>query len=476
MDTSRLSKIQECCFEQPPQGLMRVPVRLFGSEALLADMDEAVLDQAANVACLPGIVTASLAMPDAHWGYGFPIGGVAAFDPDRGGVISVGGIGYDISCGVRSLRTGLLREDILPHLDPLVESLFRAVPAGVGSEGRLSLSESKLDEVLVLGAHWAVKRGFGRQEDLEFIEDGGRLAGADPDTVSKEAKKRQKRQMGTLGSGNHYLELQCVDMVYDREAAEAFGLREDEVLVSVHCGSRALGHQIGTDYLQTLGRAARKHGIELPSRELVCAPIRSKEGEDFFKAMACGVNCALANRQLIGHLAREAFADVFPGTELELIYDVSHNTCKVEEHQVGGRSKRLYVHRKGATRAFGPGRPEIPEPYRRTGQPVIIGGTMGTASYIMVGKDSGEELAFSSACHGAGRAMSRRQALKRWKGSGIINDLAQQGILLRAASKKGAAEEAPAAYKDVSLVVEATHQAGLAGKVARLRPLACIKG
>jgi tRNA-splicing ligase RtcB len=435
-----------------------------------------VLEQAANVACLPGIVTASMTMPDAHWGYGFPIGGVAAFDPDRGGVISVGGIGYDISCGVRTIRTGLVRQEILPQLDSLVETLFRKVPAGVGSEGRLTLSETKLDEVLVNGAQWAVKRGFGLSEDLTCIEDGGRLAGADPECVSREAKKRQKRQIGTLGSGNHYLELQFVDEVFDRAAAETFGLREDEIVVSIHCGSRALGHQIGTDYLQVLGRAAAKHSIELPSRELVCAPLRSRQGEDFYKAMCCGVNCALANRQVIGHLVREAFAEHFPKAELSLLYDVSHNTCKVEEHRVGGRSRRLFVHRKGATRAFGPGRPEVPEAYRGVGQPVIIGGTMGTASYIMAGRDSGEGLSWSSACHGAGRAMSRRQALKRWKGSGVVKDLARQGILLRAASQKGAAEEAPLAYKDVGQVVQATQQAGLAGLVASVRPLACIKG
>ena len=455
---------------------MVVPARFFGSPALIDAIDAKVFEQAANVACLPGIVKASLAMPDAHWGYGFPIGGVAAFDPDRGGVVSVGGVGYDISCGVRTMRTGLLRQEVEPVLETLIDELAREIPAGVGSEGLLKLSGAKLDRVLNEGAAWAVGNGYGTKTDLEFIEDQGRVAGGNPDKVSETAKKRQKRQVGTLGSGNHYLEVQYVSQVYDQPAAQAFGLAEDDVLATLHCGSRALGHQIGTDYLNILGRAANKYRIHLPERELVCAPIDSPEGRDYFEAMVCGINCALANRQVLGHLVRETFERVLPGARLSLLYDISHNTCKAETHAVEGKKRLLYVHRKGATRAFGPGREELPARYRQQGQPVIIGGSMGTASYILCGLEQGQEMAWGSACHGAGRAMSRRQALKRWKSKDVIHSLREQGIIVRAASKKGAAEEAPQAYKDVDLVVDSTHAAGLAKKVAQLKPLACIKG
>jgi tRNA-splicing ligase RtcB len=471
-----LNQIGPYCFEIPKQGSMRVPARFFGAPALIEAIDAKVFEQAANVACLPGIVKASLAMPDAHWGYGFPIGGVAAFDPERGGVISVGGVGYDISCGVRTMRTGLHREEVEPVLEALVDELFRNIPAGVGSEGLLKLSGAKLDEALQGGAAWAVRNGFGTRSDLEFIEDQGRVSGGNPDKVSDTAKKRQKRQIGTLGSGNHYLEVQHVSRIFDGPAAQAFGLVEGDVVVTLHCGSRALGHQIGTDYLNTLGRAANKYSISLPERELVCAPIDSPEGRDYFEAMVCGINCALANRQVLGHLVRDSFERVLPQARLSVLYDISHNTCKEETHEVQGSKRTLYVHRKGATRAFGPGREELPARYRQAGQPVIIGGTMGTASYILCGLEQGQEMAWGSACHGAGRAMSRRQALKRWKSKDVIEDLREQGILIRAASKKGAAEEAPQAYKDVDLVVDSTHAAGLAKKVAQLKPLACIKG
>ncbi|MGM0645878.1 MAG: RtcB family protein, partial [Thermodesulfobacteriota bacterium] len=473
MDTSLLRRISDYCWEAPKQGAMRVPGRLFGSSGLIRDLEDMVLDQVSGVAALPGIVGASLAMPDAHWGYGFPIGGVAAFDPERGGVISVGGVGYDISCGVRTLRTGLDRETVASALPELVDTLAVAVPAGVGRGGDLRLSRAELDDVLRQGARWAVARGYGNKGDLECIEDSGCMAGADPKVVSETAKKRQQDQMGTLGSGNHYLEVQYVDAVYDQNAAATFGLRQGEVVVSLHCGSRALGHQIGTDFIQILGRAAQKQGLHLPSRDLVCAPIDSKEGREYYQAMACGVNCALANRQVLGHLVRQAFAEVFPTAVLDLLYDVSHNTCKVEEHAVGGRRKNLYVHRKGATRSFGPGRMEVPAAYRQVGQPVLIGGTMGTASYVLAGTAASEHLAWGSACHGAGRAMSRKQATKRWKGKSVLHELEHQGILVRAASQRGAAEEAPGAYKDVSEVVESTHNADLARKVVRLRPMAC---
>ncbi len=476
MNSTELVPAGQCRYILSPQGQMRVPAVFFGSSVLVHQLEDTVLQQAANVACLPGIVQASLAMPDAHWGYGFPIGGVAAFDPDQGGIISVGGIGYDISCGVRSMHTSLHRSQIEPHLEQLTDLLFHRIPAGVGSQGAITLSKKQLDQVLVDGASWAVGQGYGWPQDLANIEDNGRIPGADPAKVSSQAKRRQYKQMGTLGSGNHYLEIQVVDAIYDPATAAAFGLEMNDILVSIHCGSRALGHQIGTDYLQTLGRAAAKYKMVLPERELVCAPIRSPEGQDFYQAMACGINCALANRQILSHLVREAFAHLFPAAYLSLIYDVSHNTCKIEEHKVNGRPKSLYVHRKGATRAYGPGHPDVPAHYREVGQPVLIGGTMGSSSYILAGNRGGEELAWSSACHGAGRSMSRKKALKKWKGQSVVNALAQQGILLRAASKRGAAEEAPQAYKDVDQVVESTHQAGLARKVARVWPLACIKG
>ncbi|MGC8871738.1 MAG: RtcB family protein [Caldimicrobium sp.] len=476
MELKKLHKISDYEWEIPKTGDMRVPGKIFGSQKLIEEMDDMVYQQVCNVASLPGIVKASIAMPDAHWGYGFPIGGVAAFDPEEGGIISVGGVGYDISCGVRTLLSPLTKKEIEPYLEKLVKELFETVPSGVGSEGEIKLSPTQLDEVLVGGAKWAVEKGYGYPEDLEYIEEKGCMEGADPSYVSMEAKKRQHRQVGTLGSGNHYLEIQYVAEIYDRKVASAFGLFEGQVVVSIHCGSRALGHQIATDYLPVLAKAARKYGIPIKEKELVCAPIESEEGKAYFKAMCCGINCALANRQVITHLVREVFKDLFPGVYLRLLYDVSHNTCKVEYHMVNGKRKKLYVHRKGATRAWGPGRPELPEAYREVGQPVIIGGSMGTASYILVGTTQGEEKAFGSACHGAGRTMSRHQAIKSFRAEELIERLRKKGIIVMGKSKKGLAEEAPEAYKDVSLVIEATCKAGLTKKVAKLLPLGCIKG
>lgn len=455
---------------------MRVPGLIFASEDLISEMDEKVCQQLSNVASLPGIVKVAIAMPDAHWGYGFPIGGVAAFDPEDGGIISVGGVGYDISCGVRNLQTGLTRDEILPVLESLIDQLFRVVPSGVGSEGKIRLSPDELDDVLTGGAQWAVGRGYGLFEDLAHTEEQGRLEGADPSCVSDIAKLRQYRQVGTLGSGNHYLEIQCVEKIFHQPSAKAMGLRQGDIIVAIHCGSRALGHQIGTDYLQVLGQAGKKYHIPIKERELVCAPIKSPEGQRYYKAMACGVNCALANRQVITHLIRQVFHEICPRANVKNLYDVSHNTCKIENHRINSKVKRLYVHRKGATRAFGPGRPELPEAFKNIGQPVLVGGTMGTCSYILAGQETGEAIAWGSACHGAGRSMSRRAALKRWKGRKTIAELAQKGILIRAASYRGAAEEAPEAYKDVNRVVDSTHMAGLARKVAMLRPMACIKG
>lgn len=476
MELKSLNRMGECCWEIAKTGTMRVPAIIFADEDLVEEMDEKVREQITNVASLPGIVKAAMGMPDAHWGYGFPIGGVAAFDPDRDGIISVGGVGYDISCGVRTMLTGLAREDLLPIIVPLIDRLFQVVPAGVGSQGKIHLTPSELDEVLIGGARWAVERGYGLSDDLDHIEENGLLPGADPSCVSDTAKRRQYKQVGTLGSGNHYLEIQYIEKIFNESVAKALGLAVNDVVVSIHCGSRALGHQIGTDYLQVLGQAANKYKIPIRERELVCAPINSPEGKRYYKAMACGVNCALANRQVIAHLVRRVFAEMVPSVELKTLYDVSHNTCKIEEHDVDGEIKNLYVHRKGATRAFGPGRKEIPQVFRQVGQPVMIGGTMGTCSYILSGCETGEALAWGSACHGAGRAMSRRKALKRWRGKKVLAELAHQGIHVRAASFRGAAEEAPMAYKDVTAVVDSTHKAGLAEKVALVRPMACIKG
>lgn len=476
MDIKSLHKISDHLWEIPRTGDMRVPGRIFASEKLIGEMDEKVRQQVTNVAMLPGIQTASLAMPDAHWGYGFPIGGVAAFDPGEGGIISMGGVGFDISCGIRTLTTGMTREEVMPELRKLADELYNHVPAGVGSEGAIRLSPREIDEMLLGGARWAVRKGYGTQEDLENIEEQGRVEAADPSQVSETAKKRQEREMGTLGSGNHYLEVQEVVEIYDQSSAQAMGLRQGAVVISIHCGSRGLGHQIGTDALKSLAAAAHRFKLPIRDRELASAPIDSPEGKRYFGAMSAGINCALANRQIIAHLVRQIFTGIYPGAPVATLYDISHNTCKVETHSVQGRKKRLHVHRKGATRAFGPGQIDLPPRYRQVGQPVLIGGTMGTSSYILAGTDEGMDQAFGSACHGAGRAMSRTEAKKRWHGRDVIRSLEEQGIIIRGHSYFGIAEEAPGSYKDVGDVVDAAHLAGLARKVARVRPLACVKG
>lgn len=476
MDLALLTRRSEYEWWIEPSGKMRVPGIIFADEALVRDMDHKVYEQVTNVATLPGIEKASYAMPDAHWGYGFPIGGVAAFDPDKGGVVSAGGVGFDISCGVRTLHTGLTLKDIQPVKEKLADVLFRRIPAGVGSTGKVHLDSKGMNAMLTGGARWAVAGGFGSADDLERIEEDGCMAGAEADQVSDHAKKRQQDEMGTLGSGNHYLEVQQVVRVFDQMVAAAFKVREGDIVVSVHCGSRGLGHQIGTEFLKRMVLTAAGHGIELPDRELACAPIHSDVGRQYLGAMRAAINCALANRQIITHLVRQAFAEVLPQADLPLLYDVSHNTCKVEEHLLDGRPRRLFVHRKGATRAWGPGHPGVPAVFRDVGQPVLIGGTMGTASYILAGTWEGMELAFGSACHGAGRAMSRTQATKRWKGRELVDQLKSQGILIRTPSYRGVAEEAPGAYKDVSAVVDAADEAKLARKVARLEPLVCVKG
>src|SRR3989475_830943 len=399
---------------------MRVPAVIYATEPLIRDMDDKIFEQVTNVAALPGIVQASYAMPDAHWGYGFPIGGVAAFDPDRGGVLSAGGVGFDISCGVRTLCTGLTVDDIPPVKERLADALFRHIPAGVGSTGRLHLNRKEMDEMLTGGARWAVERRYGTGEDLERIEERGCMAGAKPQEVSDHAKRRQEDEVGTLGSGNHYLEVQQVVAIYAADIAQVFGLKVGDVVVSIHCGSRGLGHQIGTDFLKRMLLAAGSYGIVLPDRDLACAPINSEVGQAYLGAMRAGMNCALANRQVITHLVRETFAEVLPRAELTLLYDVSHNTCKVEEHAVNGDAKRLFIHRKGATRAFGPGHLDVPEPFRAVGQPVLIGGTMGTGSYILCGTAEGMRRAFGAACPGAGGSLNPTQATKRGEGRGGV--------------------------------------------------------
>ena len=476
MDLNLLERRADNEWEIPKQGAMRVPAVIYASESLIRDMDHKVYEQAVNVAALPGIVRASYAMPDAHWGYGFPIGGVAAFDPDEGGVVSAGGVGFDISCGVRCLHTALKRSDLMPAQQELAQALFHQVPAGVGSTGTIRLDDGQIDAMLSGGARWAVERGWGTPQDLERIEEHGHIAHARPDCVSPQAKKRQRDEMGTLGSGNHYLEVQEVTAVYDPVIAPLFGLAQGDIVVMIHCGSRGLGHQIGTEFLRRMVLGASQYRIALPDRELACAPIRSSLGEEYLGAMRAAINCALANRQILTDLVRKVFARVLPQASLPLLYDVSHNTCKVEEHRTNGGTRRLYVHRKGATRAFGPGHAELPQAFRESGQPVLIGGSMGTGSYVLAGTRASEALAFSSACHGAGRAMSRNQALRTWSGRAVVDELAARGILIRSSSMRGIAEEAPLAYKDVSAVVDAADAAGLTRKIARLEPLICIKG
>ena len=476
MDITQLRQISEDQWQLDATGSMRVPVVFYADRGLMERMDDKVRDQATNVATLPGIVKASYVMPDGHWGYGFPIGGVAAFDADQGGVVSAGGVGFDISCGVRCLRTGVQASEVEPIKERLADALFAQIPAGVGSTGHIRLDDDEMTAMLSGGARWAVDRGWGSREDLVRIEEHGSMSGAEPEHVSSKARHRQRDEMGTLGSGNHYLEVQRVAEVFDSGTAYQLSIAPDDVVVSIHCGSRGLGHQIGTEYLREMAIAAAEHGIELPDRELACAPLRSEVGRRYLGAMRAGINCALANRQIITHLTREVFSDVLPRAELPLLYDVSHNTCKEEEHLVDGEQRRLFIHRKGATRAFGPGHPELPEELREVGQPVLIGGSMGTESWVLIGTTEGMALSFGSACHGAGRSMSRHQAKKRWRGSKLIKNLAHRGIIVRSVSMRGVAEEAPGAYKDVREVVDSADRAGLARKVARLEPMVCIKG
>ncbi len=460
---------------------MNVPGRIYCDERMLQKVTaDDSLFQVANVATLPGIVGHSIAMPDIHHGYGFAIGAVAAFDADNG-VISPGGVGYDINCGVRLMRSGLTVDDLLPRLPKLVDTIFSNVPSGVGSMGRIQMSEHEIDEVLAGGAEWIVQRGYGWKSDLMAMEENGRLRTADPSLVSKEAKKRGAGQVGSLGAGNHFLEIQKVDQIYDQEAAAAFGISEvGQVTVMIHTGSRGCGHQICTDYLDVMRRAIKKYGTILVDQQLTCAPTNSPEGKQYFAAMNAAANYAWANRQMITHWVRESFEAVFgrPSEEmgLSLIYDIAHNMAKLEEHEVDGRRRRLYVHRKGATRAFGPGHPHVPDMYRKVGQPVLIPGDMSHGSYLLAGTEQAMKETFGSSCHGAGRQMSRKASVKVHRAEKIFSDLEGEGIYLRAKSKRVVCEEAPGAYKNVDEVVEISHRAGIAKKVARLKPVGVVKG
>jgi tRNA-splicing ligase RtcB len=476
MDISRLEKLSASAWQIPAHGAMRVPAIIYADEELIRGMDEKVSQQLENVATLPGIVRAAYAMPDAHWGYGFPIGGVAAFDANAGGVVSAGGVGFDVSCGVRAHLTGLTREKIVSVQQELADALYHEIPAGLGSHSAITLDDAEMTAMLHGGARWAVESGYGRREDLERIEEHGCATGADPAAVSDQARKRQRREMGTLGSGNHYLEVQEVAEIFDETIASGYGLKRGECVISIHCGSRGLGHQIGTEFTREMVVAAEAAGIVLPDREIAYAPIKSDLGQRYLGAMRSAINCALANREILGHFARRVFARFFAHAELPLLFDVSHNTCKVERHAGNGDERQLYVHRKGATRAFGPGHPSLPEALKPYGQPVLIGGSMGVGSHVLAGMEEAEERAFSSACHGAGRQMSRHQAVRIWSGRQLIDELRGRGIIIKSPSPRGVAEEAPGAYKDVDAVVNAAEAAGLARKVARLTPLICIKG
>jgi tRNA-splicing ligase RtcB (3'-phosphate/5'-hydroxy nucleic acid ligase) len=462
----------------PRSGAMRVPGLVFASPAMLSELRaDKSLDQVVNVATLPGIVSHSIAMPDIHWGYGFPIGGVAAFDPDEG-VLSPGGVGYDINCGVRLLRSSLHREEVEGVIADLSLKLHQAIPSGVGSRSHRKLTAKELDHVLVRGAEWAVESGYGSREDLEVIEEGGRMEGADPDAVSARAKERGRPQLGSLGSGNHFCELGVVSEIYDDEAAAAFGLRRDRVTLLIHSGSRGLGYQICDESLRAMIRASERYGIDLPDRQLCAAPLRSPEARAYFAAMAGAINFAFANRQMMTHFAREALSRFFGRRDLglELVYDVCHNIAKWETHVVEGESRRVCVHRKGATRAFGPGHPDVPARYQAAGQPVLVPGDMGRYSYVLAGTERAMELTFGSSCHGAGRMMSRGQARRAARGRSILEDLRRRGIYVRSDSQRTVAEEISEAYKDVADVVEVIHAAGIARKVARLSPLAVVKG
>ena len=475
-----IKKIDEWRFLIPKTGAMRVPGLIFSSPQLMPDSNnDQSLVQVVNVATLPGIVKHSLAMPDIHWGYGFPIGGVAAFTMEEG-IISPGGVGYDINCGVRLLTTALVAHEIRPQIKELVSALFKNIPTGVGSRGRIRLSKKEETKVAVKGASWAISQGMGEKEDLERTEDHGVMKGADPGVISDRALKRGHDELGTLGSGNHFLEIQVVDEIYDTKIANVFNLFEGQLTVLIHTGSRGFGHQICDDFLKEMGTHVRESGFTLPDRQLACAYITSDMGKRYLSGMACAANYAWANRQIIMHWTKETFEKVLHirpnDLRMELLYDVCHNIAKFETHVVNNKKVTLCVHRKGATRSLPPGHPDVPQRYRKVGQPVLIPGDMGTYSYVLAGSQKAMEETFASTCHGAGRLLSRRQAIKIAKGRAINRELEDRGIFVQSRGKSTLKEEISEAYKDVSLVVEAVHMAGLAKKVARLRPLGVIKG
>ena len=482
-----LNKIDDYRYEIPKsyKGIdgklsMRVPGMIYALPEMLPSIrKDNAPEQTANVATLPGIVGRSLAMPDIHWGYGFPIGGVAATEYEEG-VISPGGVGFDINCGVRLVKTNIKFEQINKSIiKELTDELFKNIPSGVGSEAKVKLNRSQLDEVLQMGAKWAVEHGYGWEEDLEYLEENGCMREADASAVSDKAKERGMSQVGSLGAGNHFLEIQKVEEIFDENAAKVYGIEKNQIVVMIHTGSRGCGHQICTDYLHVLEQAVKKYKIDLPDRQLACAPLKSREGEQYFKGMACAANFAWANRQMIVHWIRQSFEKIFKGDAenmgMKIVYDVCHNIAKIEEHEIDGKRMKVCVHRKGATRSFGPDSSEIPAKYRSTGQPVLIPGDMGSESYLLKGTKKAEE-AFGSTCHGAGRAMSREEAKRRWRGQEIARMLEEKGIYAHPASMVVMAEESPDAYKDVSMVVNATHGAGLSLKVARMVPLGVVKG
>jgi tRNA-splicing ligase RtcB len=477
----KLKRLDETKIEVPidyKEG-MRVRGILYVDELLEKELEPQAVEQVANVASLPGIVASSMAMPDVHTGYGFAIGGVAAFDI-REGIVSPGGVGYDINCGVRLLRTNLKKTEAVPKIGELVDTLYREIPSGVGSKGKIRLGPQDQKKILLKGARWAIEQGFGEHGDLEKTESGGCMEGASPALVSSKAYDRGKSQQGTLGSGNHFLEIQYIDEIYDEQAAHALGLFKDHVTVMIHTGSRGFGHQVCADFLEVMGNASRRYGITLPDRELACAPFQSPEAQEYLGAMRAAANYAWANRQCIMHWAREVFFRVLAVSPRELgmtlIYDVAHNIAKVEAHEMEGKKVQMIVHRKGATRAFPPGHPELPPLYRHLGQPVLIPGDMGRASFVLLGTDRAMRETFGSTCHGAGRIMSRHQAIKKARGRKIRNELEERGITVRSAGRETLAEEMSEAYKDISNVVDVVHRAGISKKVVRLRPLGVIKG
>jgi tRNA-splicing ligase RtcB len=460
---------------------MNVSAKVIGSKKIINNLEDAAVEQLTNVATLPGPIEPVLAMPDAHWGYGLPMGAVGAFDAEDG-IISAGCTGFDINCGVRLIRTNLTAEEVKPKLRQLVDELFNRVPAGVGSKGKIRLSDSQFSDVIRLGARWAVENDQGVKADLAHCEEEGSMEGAATKAprISEKARRRGRPQLGTLGAGNHYLEVQKVEKIFDESVAKVFGLEKGQVVVMLHCGSRGFGHQVATDYLERMAEAVKKYNIWLPDRQLVCAPATSPEGQDYYAAMKSAVNFAFCNRQVMTHWIREGFEAVFgrdwDALGLHLVYDVTHNICKFETHEVNGSKRDMYVHRKGATRAFGPGNPKIPEDYRPVGQPVLIGGSMGTASYILVGTEQAMKETFGSTCHGAGRAMSRKAAIRKYHGRDIKNALEAKGKVIRSMGTKILAEEAPNAYKDVHIVVDSVHGADISRKVASQIPMGVVKG